>query len=215
MVATKIFPVTLTERLDLGNRLVRLPASWEEYLDLLEEAEHTIEYANEEIIFMSIATNPHEAIVINISGILYALFGDNDNFFYASSNRHVFIPEFEADYAPDAHVVRGRPQEHTLRKGLTANLNPAIVFEVLSPSTRDHDLDEKLSRYKRIGSVEQIIYLEQGEPCVMTWQRVGQSNRWENEDFTDMEQEFQVAGEAVMVRDFYKKVLFGVPSLAK
>ncbi|MBK9335827.1 MAG: Uma2 family endonuclease [Lewinellaceae bacterium] len=202
------FPVSLADRTELNPGLVRLPASWDEYLDLLEVCEYAIEFEDNEIILMSIASNPHEAIVINIAGILFQLLGDNPDYFYAGSNRHIFIPEFEADYAPDAHVVQGKPVEHTLRKGLTANLNPAIIFEVLSPSTREHDLGTKLLRYKKIPSVRQIIYIEQTQPAISVYTRIGDSNRWENEDFDALDQSLLLEGQPVAVHNFYKKIIF-------
>ena len=82
------FPVTLEERLSLGPDTVRFPASWEEYLDLLEECEYQIEYANQEIIAMSIASDPHEAIVANILGVLYRVldsFSQNKGFLSCES----------------------------------------------------------------------------------------------------------------------------------
>lgn len=203
------FPITLADRAELDPGLVRMPASWDEYLDLLEVCAFPIEFEDNEIILMSIASNPHEAIVVNIASILVRLFGDDPNFFYASSNRHIFIPEFEADYAPDAHVVQGNPVEYVLRKGLTANLNPRILFEVLSPSTQEHDLTTKLPRYKKIASVRQIIYVEQTRPAISVYTRIGDTNRWENEDFDTLEQTLLIEEQPVAVHDFYKKVIFG------
>jgi Uma2 family endonuclease len=124
------------------------------------------------------------------------------------SNRHVFIPEFESDYAPDAHVVKGVPIEHILRKGLTANLNPCILFEVLSPSTRDADWSEKLPRYKRIASARQIVYIEQSRPFVTVFNRIANTNRWETEDFDNLENFVKIEGEDVMLKDLYRKVVF-------
>lgn len=206
-VETKL-PVTLKERLDMGPGTVHIPASWEEYLDFLEECEYQIEYENQHIILMSIASTYHETIVINISGILFQLFGDDDSYNYASSNRHVFNPESEADFAPDAHVVKGTPQEYTLRKGLTANLNPSIIFEVLSPSTRERDWNEKLPVYKKIPTVQQIIYIEQSRPYVSVFTRMDTAGRWENVDYDQLGQELPVEGRPVRLKDIYKKVKF-------
>lgn len=69
MTVSAKFPLTRTERLDLGPGVLRFPAIWEEYLDVLEEAEYPVEFDNNEILAMGIASNPHEAIVVNISGI--------------------------------------------------------------------------------------------------------------------------------------------------
>lgn len=201
------FPVSLAGRLELGPDIVRFPAGWEEYLDLLEECEYPIEYANHEIIAMSIASDPHESIVANILGVLFNALSEIPDMQARGSNRHIFIEEFRADYAPDAHVVKGAPIEYSLRKGLTANTNPYIIFEVLSPSTREIDLGEKLPRYKKIPSVQQIIFIEQTYPLVMVFKRIDDSNRWENEDFDKLDQSFFIEGREVKVKDLYKKVI--------
>ena len=201
------FPVSLAGRLELGPDIVRFPAGWEEYLDLLEECEYQIEYANHEIIAMSIASKPHEAIVANILITLGKIFEDNPDLLPLGSNRHVFIEEFKSDYSPDASVLKGVEIEYTLRKGLTAYTNPYIIFEVLSPSTREIDLGEKLPRYKKIPSVQQIIFIEQTFPLVMVFKRIDDSNRWENEDFDKLEQSFFIEGREVKVKDLYKTVI--------
>lgn len=207
MVASK-FPTTRTERLELGPDAVRLPASWKEYLDLLETCEYPVEFDDNQIILMSIASNPHEAIVANILGLLYNLLDQYPDMQALGINRHVFIKEFQADYAPDAQVVKGVPLEHTLRKGLSANLNPHIIFEVLSPSTREYDLSTKLPRYKKIPTVRQIIYVEQTQPLVSVYTRIRDTNQWINEDFDQLEQVFQIEEQEVLVKDLYKKIVF-------
>ncbi len=60
---TAAFPITLAERLELGLDIVRIPASWEEYLDLLEQADFQVEYDIEPEIHvlhgkLSVNTNP-------------------------------------------------------------------------------------------------------------------------------------------------------------
>ncbi|MEK7255271.1 MAG: Uma2 family endonuclease [Bacteroidota bacterium] len=213
-VETK-FPVTAFERAELGEGIVRFPASWEEYLDLLEEAEYQIEYDNQEIITMSIASDPHETLVSTIIRLLGNAVDDLPDMTVKGSNRHVFIPEFRKDYAPDAHVVKGAPKIHTLRKGLTANLNPWLVVEVLSPSTREHDWNDKLPHYKKIPSLRHIIYIEQDRTFISVYNRIGDSSKWENVDYDQMDDFFIVAGQPIYVRDVYKKVLFMPGSPAK
>lgn len=211
MSATIKFPVTAAERAELGNKIIRFEATWEEYLDLLEEAAYPIEYENQHILAMSIASDPHETIVSNIIARLVLAFDKMDDMAVKASNRHIFIKEFDADYAPDAHVIKGVPVMKTLRKGLTANTNPWLIVEVLSPSTRDHDWSAKLPRFKKISSLRHIVYIEQERPYVSVFNRVGESNVWENIDYDQLDQSFEVAGRPVSLKDVYKKVVFAQP----
>jgi Uma2 family endonuclease len=208
MIVESKFPVTLEERLEAGAEILRFPASWEEYLDLLDECDFQIEYDNDEIILMSIASDPHEAIVANIIICLGIALNEIQDFHIRGSNRHVFINEYEKDYAPDAHVVKGEPSFHLLRKGLTANTNPWLVVEVLSPSTFERDMKEKLPFYKKIPSLKHIVYIRQESPLVTVMNRVGESVVWETVDYDRLEDAFTIAGQPVTMKDIYNKVLF-------
>jgi Uma2 family endonuclease len=49
--------------------------------------------------------------------------------------------------------------------------HPVLIIEVLSPSTRQYDLDEKLSAYLQIPSLECYIVLEQHQPVAIVMRR--------------------------------------------
>jgi len=70
MVLTKKYPVTLAERLELGNDEQRFSGSFEDFVQLLEICEYPIEYQAETIIALSIASDQHEQIVANFLGSL-------------------------------------------------------------------------------------------------------------------------------------------------
>ena len=48
-----------------------------------------------------------------------------------------------------------------------------MVVEVLSPSTRKHDLDNKLPVYQAMPSLEHILIIEQSRPAVTHHSRSG------------------------------------------
>jgi Uma2 family endonuclease len=215
MIVEAKYPITNLERLELGPDTLRYPAPWKEYLDLLEDCEYQIEYDNHEIILMSIASDPHEVIIANLILRLGLALDDEPDMATRGSNRHVFIPEFQKDYAPDLHVVKGEPQIHLLRKGLTANLNPWLVVEVLSPSTYVRDMNEKLPAYKKISSLRHIVYVYQDRPLVTIYSRIGDTSVWENTDFDRLEDKFEVIEKPILLKDVYKKVIFPEPKNGK
>ncbi len=215
MIVEAKYPTTNLERLELGPDIVRYPAPWPEYLDLLKDCEYQIEYDNQEIILMSIASDPHEVIILNLGTRLNLALDDEPDMGVRGSNRHVFIPEFQKDYAPDLHVVKGEPEIHLLRKGLTANLNPWLVVEVLSPSTYVRDMNEKLPAYKKISSLRHIVYVYQDRPLVTIYSRMGNTSVWENTDFDRLEDKFEIAGSSIFLKDIYKKVIFPEPKNGK
>lgn len=71
-VAHKI-PVTFDERL-LGPDELRVSATLDEYWELVEEVDYTIEYLNGEIIsFIGQASDVHETLIMNIGRVIFQL----------------------------------------------------------------------------------------------------------------------------------------------
>lgn len=56
-------------------------------------------------------------------------------------------------------------------------LNPVVLVEVLSESTRTYDRTEKLRRYKTIPSLHHVVLLEQDAVDVELWTRGGETWR--------------------------------------
>jgi Uma2 family endonuclease len=57
---------------------------------------------------------------------------------------------------------------------------PAVVIEVLSPSTLEHDRGRKAYDYRRIASVQEIVLVSSEQRHVEVWRRRGA--KWELED---------------------------------
>ena len=66
---------------------------------------------------------------------------------------------------PDVAVVCDEPQFEGLRQETL--LNPAIIFEVLSPSTQSYDRGEKFLRYtNNIASLQDYLLISQDRPLI-------------------------------------------------
>lgn len=208
MTATTVkFPITLKERGELGSDPYPFEASMEEFGDLLEVCEYQIEYQNGTIIAMSIASDSHEQLVANLLGVLFLLFKGNSNFKRYGSNRHVFIAEAKVVFSPDASVVKGEPEVVEYAKGKTANKNPWLLAEILSPSTRNRDWGEKLTLYKNIPSLKYLLYIEQDISLVTVFERRDEDGRWSSIDYNTLAQSFTVEGQAVSLADLYENIL--------
>ena len=57
-------------------------------------------------------------------------------------------------------------------------LNPAVVIEVLSPSTERYDRGTKFRHYQLIPSLREIILIEQEEPICERYVRAPDGNSW-------------------------------------
>ncbi|HSS40298.1 MAG TPA: Uma2 family endonuclease, partial [Polyangia bacterium] len=72
---------------------------------------------------------------------------------------------------PDVSVVCGPVQTDPENKETV--LNPAVVLEVLSPSTIDYDLGQKFEHYRQIDSLKAVAYVWQDQLRIEVRERVG------------------------------------------
>ena len=199
-------PTSLTERLELGPQALHFPATFDEFVALLEKAEYPVEYERGEIIVRSIATDEHERIVANLLGALYVELKDKPSYGRYGSNRHVYIPDLRKAYAPDVSVVKGKPEEFEYSKGKTAYTNPWLVAEVISPSSRNRDFGEKLQGYKSIYGLDYILYIEQAQPFVTLFERIPGTQRWKSTDYDDEAQLLEMGEVRFRAGDLYLQV---------
>ncbi|TAD97762.1 MAG: hypothetical protein EAZ97_11980 [Bacteroidetes bacterium] len=129
-----------------------------------------------------------------------------------SSNISVFIDiEKPCVYKPDALVFKHKPKIITFVNPTDdskhqATPNPTNVFEVLSKSTRNFDLTEKLRNYKNIPSMEQIIFAERKKFKVTVHEKINEI--WLETVYTNPNDVFFVADCPVLMAKLYKNVDF-------
>ncbi len=187
-VLTKI-PITLTERLEYGPEM-RIPASWQEFLDLLEKCEYDIEYDDGEIIsLMGYAVELHETLVGEIIYFIRGILNDV-SFRVNGSNLALHIPGFvRRYYNADCAVVKGKSEYIVLRGDMKSVANPILVVEILSPTNRSFNLNRKFINYKKIPSLQQILFIESTERKVISHKR---GDHWEAETFSGADDQIPV-----------------------
>lgn len=202
------FPVTMEERLELGPELVRFPATQEEFWELLEACEYPIEFYDNSIIAMSYESDPHSQVAANIAAFLVNTLFEIETFKVFNSNRPIYTGHDNSVFNPDASVVlmEGRKYEYT--RGMNAEMDPVVVVEVLSHSTRDHDLKDKLPVYKSIPTVEVILYVENQLPYVTVYSRNRETGKWVNTVYDRLDDTFEVLGQTLSLERIYHKVKF-------
>ncbi len=208
MVIAKNLQESIIEQLKT-QELVRIPASEEDYFSVAFDIPFKIEYHENEIITMGLASYLHEAVIINMAAILHRLLFDDDNFLVLGSNSGVQIPRFEGGYyMPDVMVMKGEP---IFKPNYTAVItNPYIIVEVLSPATKQFDLSEKLPEYKQLESLKQVIYINPKKVSVSTYIRSENPNIWLNQDFYNLEDNIVVEGSPISLSDIYRKIKFEI-----
>lgn len=202
------FPITMQERLELGPELVRFPATREEFWALLEVCEYPIEFYDHSIIAMSYESDPHSHIASMILIFLGNTVMDNDHLKVFNSNRPIYSGQGGSVFNPDASVVLTGGQKYEYARGMNAEMEPVVVVEVLSKTTRDHDLENKLPLYKAIPTVETILYVENQLPYVTVYTRNAATGKWINTVYDRLDDSFEVLGKTLSLQQIYHKVKF-------
>jgi Uma2 family endonuclease len=135
----------------------------EEYLALERSSETKHEYFNGEIFGTSGASKQHVLIVTNVVAELWSQLKRGPREVYSTDLRVKVAPTGLYTY-PDVIVLCGEPQFSDEQKDTL--LNPALIIEVLSESTKDYDRGGKFEQYRTINSFVEYLPIAQDRPHV-------------------------------------------------
>jgi Uma2 family endonuclease len=182
----------------------------DEYLSIERRSEVKHELVDGTMVAMSGASPVHVLIVSNLVTALGNQLKDRDCRVYASDLR-VKIQKSGRYTYPDVSVVCGRLELATEQRDTL--LNPRVLIEVLSESTKDYDRGEKFEQYRSIPSFAEYLLVAQDRHHVEHYVRQG-DGRWLLEE-TDAIAD-SVALESIECRltlaDIYAKVRFPAES---
>ena len=153
----------------------------EEYLEYDRTHEGKHEYVEGAIVAMAGGTTRHALATMNIGALLHAGLTGGPCRVYSSDLR-VCIDSHKLYAYPDVTVVCG-PEQHVDKREDTIT-NPKLLVEVLSPSTRQYDLNYKMRLYWRIPSVSELIFVECERVSVEHWRRID-GDQWSRELIED------------------------------
>jgi Uma2 family endonuclease len=208
MTAIARMPITANRlKKQLENEdIVFVPATIDEYWRLVESPQLRLDYFNHQIVATeSYGSHNHEAIVSNVHGTFFNAFVEKFRLF--SSNRPVYAANCGI-FNPDVHLVQGELETHFYKRSKTATLNPAIIVEVMSESTKEFDLVSKLPCYQKIESVQHIVYIEQDYAEIMVYSRTNKSNEWLLQRFNSMTDDFNLLNKVFNLKDIYRNITF-------
>lgn len=147
----------------------------EEYLEMENAATEKHEYYNGEIFAMSGAKLHHNIITSNLMIALgNKLKGKPCRPF--GSDMRIHIPANTLFTYPDISVMCGEIES---RDNDDMNfLNPTVIIEVLSPSTKNYDRGEKFRLCRDIPSLKEYILVDSETVAVEAF-HINSSGRWE------------------------------------
>jgi Uma2 family endonuclease len=177
-----------------------------EYLELEIAAEQRHEYINGDIIQMAGGTPNHNLIVSNLNaGLNFALKRQPYRVFVA--DQRLWIPDRQIYTYPDVMVVQGDLQYQPGRTDTI--INPLMIAEVLSPSTKDDDRGDKFQAYRTIPTFQEYVLIDQDAIHLLHYYKV-ESHQWIFMEYDDPTWSFtlQTIPFEMSLADLYEKVNF-------
>ncbi len=134
------------------------------YLELERQAETRHEFVDGIIYAMAGESLSHSQICVNLAGEVRAKLKGKDC--QALSPNMKVRAESKGMFAyPDLTIVCGKPLFHDKQKDVL--LNPKVIIEVLSPSTKRYDQTKKFFRYrKELPSLTDYVLIYQDTPFI-------------------------------------------------
>ena len=180
--------------------------SLDEYRELEKTAEFRSEYRDGEIVQMSGGTINHSRIIRNLSRVLGNLLQDQPYELFHNDLR-LWIPRYRRGTYPDVMVIEGEPIFNEGRSDEI--LNPVLIVEVLSKSTKDFDREDKFRFYRSIPQFREYILVNQSEFLVAQYIK-NESNEWLFREYEGESATVSFASVEVQMSmsEIYNKVVF-------
>ncbi|MBX3191919.1 MAG: Uma2 family endonuclease [Labilithrix sp.] len=151
----------------------------EDYLGVEEMSRVRHEYLDGQIFAMAGGTPEHAALSAAIVVLLGSRLRGKPCRPYSGDLRVRVLATGLATY-PDAAVICGEVERDP--SSSTHAVNPAVLVEVLSPSTEDYDRGEKREHYARIESLREYVLVAQDRRRVEVFHRT-ESSSWAHSVF--------------------------------
>ena len=180
-----------------------------DYLSMERNSSEKHAFAFGEIFAMTGASARHVEIVGNIARELGNQLRQSPGRVYATDLRLCVDANHRYTY-PDVVAVCNQPQ--FLDDTLDTLLNPELIVEVLSESTRNYDRGDKFQQYRGISSFREYLLVDQERVHVERYskQSDGMWTLWETDAIGDVVQ-LESVGVALAVSEIYFKIDFNRP----
>jgi Uma2 family endonuclease len=156
----------------------------EEYLEKEEKSTHKHEFIDGQIIKMPYAKGPHNMISANMMAqLIINLDNLNKSYSVFSSDQKVYFPSLDEGVYADALAVCEKPLYWDDNELLL--INPIIVVEVLSKSTKNYDRGGKFDKYKTLESIREYVLIRQDSHYAEVWYRESPGH-WHETIVTDI-----------------------------
>ena len=180
----------------------------EEYLELEEVADYKSEYLDGQIIPIAGETTNHNTIALNFSSELGIAF-KRQSYQVFICNVRLWIPEKRIYTYPDVMVIVGKTEYFNNRQDTI--LNPLVIIEVLSKSTKGYDRQDKFELYRTIPSFQEYLLIDQTRIHVEQFCKTDRK-RWTLFEYDEEDEAIALTSVPFQISllDLYNKVEFEV-----
>lgn len=151
----------------------------EEYLEMENDALEKHEYFRGEIFAMPGTKMPHNEISTNLMMLIASRLKGKNCKPYGSDAR-IHIKANTLFTYPDISIICG--EVITLNNDDMNVLNPSVIIEILSPSTKNYDRGEKFMLYRDIPTLKEYILVDSERLHIEVF-RLNESQHWELEEY--------------------------------
>jgi Uma2 family endonuclease len=183
--------------------VITIEASWDEFMDFLEETTYKAEYNNGKIIIMGLASAIHELLVSYLNYLLVNHYQFN-GFNVFGSNLGVKTGDKKGYFNPDVTVVKGHLEFYNQSSAII--LNPYLVVEVLSEGTYQYDLNEKLYKYQSMASIHEVIFVDRFDKVVVKFQKTDNRKVWTETIYDEENPDILIDTMNVKLNDIFDKI---------
>ena len=176
------------------------------YLDFEVQVQERHEYIDGEIVAMTGGTPNHNRIVGNLYAALnFALKGQPYDVFV--TDQRLWIPRQRIYTYPDIMVIQGALKFQEGRRDTV--MNPLMIVEVLSESTKSYDKDEKFRAYRTLPTFQEYVLIDRYSVYVERYAKTG-LRQWSFCDYEGVEATLSLSSLSfeIAVGDLYEKVQF-------
>lgn len=174
----------------------------DEYFGLEKNSEIKHEFYNGEIFAMSGGTFNHAAIGVNVV-TTFKIKLRSKCCKPTNSDMRIETPNGLVTY-PDAAVYCGTPE---LTENQCALLNPVVIIEVLSPSTRRYDEGNKFTLYRSISSFQDYLLIDSEKVFVSHYHKTN-VNEWLLHDYDNLTDSIVITSinETISLNEIYEGI---------
>ena len=175
----------------------------EQYFALEEKSETRHEYYQGEIFNLAGGTLNHAKIISNCLRNSRL----NENCTIISTDMRVWIEAVDLFTYPDILIICGAPQFYKHRDDTV--LNPVLIAEVLSESTKSYDRGDKFYFYRRIPTLKHYLLIDQYAPHVEYF-RLREDGHWILSEFSDLSDRLEISEPdfSLTLKEIYQAVSF-------